>query len=160
MHMNLATEAGSRLDLRQRGKAFDRFLNWLRHTILLNWIVGWETLDPAKPNRCCSGHLGRLGISDDGDIVLHLEAPRDSAADASAGSPKWECQPLLNERNAAVGLVCELPLRDRPNFSNLSELEVCLLVRVCGRWVRDRLHGHNELHPISSIEILRGRTQR
>jgi hypothetical protein len=50
--------------------------------------------------------------------------------------------------------VCELPLRDRPRFNNLAELEVSQQVRVCGRWVRDRLHGHNELHPVSSIDVL------
>jgi hypothetical protein len=81
---------------------------------------------------------------------LHLEAPSGSAV---AGA-RWDFSPLLNARNAGIGPVCELPLRDRPKFDNLSELEVCQQVRICGRWVRDRFHGHNELHPISSIEIL------
>lgn len=140
-----------RLDLSQRGKLLDRILNRLRGTVLLNWIVGWETLDPRDPTRCCAGHLARLGIADDGDVVLHLEPDLDAAP---AGS-NWDCSPLLKARNAGIGLVCELPLRDRPKFNNLSQLEVCQQVRVCGRWVRDRFHGHNELHPITSIDILR-----
>jgi hypothetical protein len=136
--------------LRRRGTLFARLLNRLRGTRALNWIAGWKTLDPANPSRCCAGRLARLHIADDGDIVLNLEAP-------GAGE-QWECDQLLNERNAALGLVCELPLRDRENFSNLSELRVSQQVRVCGRWVCDRVHGHNELHPITSVEIVPNRT--
>jgi len=144
------------LDLRNRGRPLDRFLNRLRGTLLLNRFIGWKTLDEENPSRCCSGHLAQLTIADDGDIVLHLRPP-NSQGDRrmSAEVESWECAALLNERNSEIGLVCELPLRDRPRFDNLPELRTCLHVRICGRWVCDRLHGHNELHPVSSIEILR-----
>jgi hypothetical protein len=147
----VASAGGERLDLRQRGTLFGRLLNRLRRTLALNWLVGWKTLDQTNPIRCCSGRLARLHVADDGDIVLNLEA--------SAGGGRWACDELLNERNATLGLVCELPLREREHFSNLSELRASQQVRVCGRWVCDRAHGHNELHPISSIEILRNGTR-
>lgn len=146
-----ASGGGGRLDLRQRGTLSGRLLNGLRRTPALNWILGWKTLDQTTPIRCCSGRLARLHVADDGDIVLNLEAPE--------GGGRWECDELLNERNATLGLVCELPLTERENFRNLSELRASQQVRVCGRWVCDRVHGHNELHPISSIEIVRNRTR-
>jgi hypothetical protein len=147
-------QSSSGLDLRDRGRLLNRLWKWLRRTFLLNWLVGWKTLDEQNPTRCCAGHVAELGIADDGDIVIHLKPPSSKPDPRSGAEPAWDCAPLLNERNREIGLVCELPLGDRPRFDNLTELRTCLEVRICGRWVCDRGHGHNELHPISSIEIL------
>jgi hypothetical protein len=146
------------LDLRDRGKLLNRLWKRLRATFLLNWLVGWKTLDEENQTRCCAGYLAELGIADDGDIVIHLKPPTSMRDRGSGAEADWDCASLLNERNREIGLVCELPLSDRPKFDNLTELRTGLEVRICGRWVCDRGHGHNELHPISSIEILSANT--
>jgi hypothetical protein len=130
------------LDLSDRGNVLERFWKWLRGTFLLNWLLGWEILDTADPERACVGHISQVFISGDGDIVMYV---------TDLGG-EGDCRRLMNEGNTQ-GLVCEIPLGDRPRFDNLHLLRRCLTVTVRGRWVLDRAHGWHELHPVSRLDI-------
>lgn len=133
------TDYPNGLDLEDEGSWPGRFWKWVRGTFLLNWLLGWHTYDRTNPERTCTGHLSRLTIAGDGDINIYV-------------TPE-QCQNLLNPRNNGR-LVCEIPLADRRNFNNLHQLQVCRRIEIRGRYVRDRSHGWNELHPVSAITIL------
>ncbi len=58
------------------------------------------------------------------------------------------------DRGFAAKLLVEVDDPIRKNFPILSDLRDGDEVRVCGAWVFDRSHPHNEIHPATRLDIL------
>ena len=114
---------------------------------LVHHLSGW---DVYSPRICVEGVVAyQPGISDDdGDIGFALVLPPDQERYAwRPGSPMDQSHPRR--------LVVEIDQPIRRNFPVVYDLAKGDLIRVCGRWVYDRGHDHNEIHPATWIEILR-----
>jgi hypothetical protein len=104
----------------------------------------------GAPLKCATGTVVGLSIGYDGDVSFDVNGPG--------------VMPLVNYHNFAPGpggteppngIDIESPLSDRPQFSaTFAQLRPGIEVNVCGRWVADMHMLWNELHPLTSINLL------
>ena len=103
------------------------------------------------PTMCATGTVEGLSIGYDGDVGFDL----------------WDDPSILNLVNyhnfspgpggtpPPNGIDVEIPPFDRgPFIDAIKALRVGTRVRVCGQWVADMHMLWNELHPVSSLEVL------
>lgn len=146
------------LDLSYRGIWWEKFFKQFRPhgyfefgpallTVpIWHFFGGW---DVYKKNICVEGQITELKISKgDGDIYMLV---RLKAEYAHYSWRKNNPKDKINGRNILVVEIDE-PLRE--NFFILPDLALGDTIKVCGRWVYDRPHNHNEIHPARWMEIL------
>lgn len=114
-------------------------------------------INTNAPIKCATGQINGLSIGYDGDADFNLNATG--------------ILPLVNPFNEQGGtlgppngIVVELPPADRystsitpdglPAYLTLQKLQVGDEMRVCGRWVTDTRDYWNELHPVTSMQLL------
>ncbi len=114
---------------------------------IVHHFAGW---DVYRDDLCIEGVIEYSpGISDDdGDVgfALTLPPPYEEYG-FRPGHPMDHSSPRH--------LVVEVDEPIRKNFPVVYDLARGDCVRVCGRWVYDRGHDHNEIHPARWIEILK-----
>jgi hypothetical protein len=109
-------------------------------------FAGWTV---HKDHVCTTGDIVSLFISpDDGDFSFHLLLPPASRFLA------WRDGHVEEDRPNRTVILVEIDDPIRKNFPILPDLALHDRVRVCGRWVFDRGHGHNEIHPARCLEFL------
>jgi hypothetical protein len=114
----------------------------------------------AVPIKCATGPVIGLSIGYDGDVSFDVN---DSLVDPKLG-PGPGIAELTNYHNfqpgpggseSPAGIDIEVPLADRAIFlPKLAQLRIGTKVKVCGRWVADMHQFWNELHPVTSLDIL------
>ena len=148
------------LDLKQKGawwgkwgKAYRPSGYWdITPALLVSPIVhhfgGWDVL---APDICVEGVIGgRIFLADDdGDVVFPLVLTDGDHPYA------WRSNHPEDPTENKMHLVVEIDEPIRGFFPVISDLATGDTVRVCGRWVYDRGHDHNEVHPARWVEILR-----
>ncbi|KKR35516.1 MAG: hypothetical protein UT67_C0001G0021 [Candidatus Magasanikbacteria bacterium GW2011_GWA2_40_10] len=111
---------------------------------IIHYFSGWDVYG----NICVEAKIIDLQISDDdGDILIPLLLePKDIHYGWRKSHPK-------DKSNGRNWILVEIddPIRD--NFPILPDLGVGDKVKICGRWVYDRAHDHNEIHPANWVEI-------
>jgi hypothetical protein len=116
-------------------------------------------LNILAPIMCATGPVIGLSIGYDGDVSFDVN---DSLVDPELG-PGPGIAPLTNYHNfqpgpggseSPAGIDMEVPLADRGLFPNLNQLRIGTRITVCGRWVADMHQLWNELHPVTSLQIL------
>ncbi|HTM67777.1 MAG TPA: hypothetical protein VL426_00620, partial [Candidatus Binatia bacterium] len=113
---------------------------------IVHYFAGW---DVYEPHVCVEGRIKSLSVAqDDGDIGMHLAlVPRDARYAWRRGEPD-------DARLGRNDLVVEIDENIREFFPIVPELAVGDRVLVCGRWVYDRGHDHNEIHPARWIQFI------
>lgn len=121
---------------------------------IVHYFSGW---DIYAEDICDEGVVSTLHIwPDDGDVGFNL-IPLDPDSELGFARYGWRPGHPEDKLNRKLLLV-EIdggPQGIRNNFSVLHELADGDLVRVCGRWVYDRAHDHNEIHPARWVEIIK-----
>ncbi|MEK9152798.1 MAG: hypothetical protein AAB692_05540 [Patescibacteria group bacterium] len=114
-------------------------------TPLVHYLQGW---DVYAADVCADGKVASLFIEpSDGDINFDLDLdPGTMAYSWRKGHP----EDIGSRRRILV----EIDDPIRPNFPILPDIAIGDRVKVCGRWVYDRAHDHNEIHPARWVEIL------
>jgi len=121
---------------------------------IVHYIAGWDVY--AK-DICDEGIVADLHMwDDDGDVGFNL-VPLE--LDNEFGYARYGWRPGHPEdRMCYKRLLVEVdggPGDIRGNFPVLAEIRNGDLVMVCGRWVYDRAHDHNEIHPARWIKIIK-----
>jgi len=117
----------------------------------------YSKINTNAPIKCATGHINDLSIGYDGDIDFNV----NSSSLAPLVNPYNEQGGALGPPN---GIVAEIPPADRgstsitpdhqPVSQTILKLRVGMLAHICGRWVTDTRDLWNELHPITSLQIL------
>lgn len=148
------------LDFREHGRWYAKFGKTFRPSgyadvfgpalfaaPVVHYFAGW---DVYAGRRCVEGTLKSIDIAeDDGDVGLHL------ALDAPFLRYSWRRNHPEDGPNRRDDMVVEVDEWDRQSFPILPDLLPGDRIRVCGRWVYDRGHDHNEIHPARWIEFIR-----
>lgn len=121
---------------------------------LVEYFSGWDVYEEEI---CDIGKVADLTIwPDDGDFNFHLLPLQP---EYSPGYARYGWRPDHPEDRANHKLILvEIdggPMGIRDNFPILPEVKIGDLVMVCGRWVYDRAHDHNEIHPTRWLQILK-----
>ncbi len=115
-------------------------------TPIVHYFFGW---DVYEKNLCVEGIANDLHIQyDDGDLNFSLLLEPDFARYS------WR-KNHLEDKLARRTLVVEIDEPIRNNFPIANDLANGDRVKVCGRWVYDRAHDHNEIHPANWVEIMK-----
>ncbi|HTK05194.1 MAG TPA: hypothetical protein VL500_06410 [Candidatus Eisenbacteria bacterium] len=113
---------------------------------IVHHFAGW---DVYAPDVCVRGVIRTMGVAqDDGDVGLHL------TLDPALARYSWRRNHPEDEGRGRRDLVVEVDENIRGYFPIIPELAIGDHVLVCGRWVYDRGHDHNEIHPARWIEFL------
>lgn len=133
----------------EEGDGWKLLLPWrwgpaLLFSPIVHHFAGWDLYGHI----CVEAKIIDLKISDDdGDILIPLYLEPEYAYYG------WRENHPLDEINAHNWILVEIddPIRD--NFPILPDLGVGDKVKICGEWVFDRAHDHNEIHPANWVEI-------
>lgn len=121
--------------------------NWgpaLFLTPVIQYFSGWDVYGDI----CVEAKIIDLKVSDDdGDILIPLLL---EPKDAHYG---WRKNHPADEINAHNWILVEIDDLIRDNFPILPDLGIMDKVKICGLWVFDRAHDHNEIHPARWVEI-------
>lgn len=113
---------------------------------IVHHFAGW---DVYASDVCVRGVIRSMGVAqDDGDVGMHL------TLDPAFARYSWRRNHREDEARGRKDLVVEIDENIRGNFPIIPELAIGDHVLVCGRWVYDRGHDHNEIHPARWIEFL------
>ncbi|MBI4457917.1 hypothetical protein HY633_03065 [Candidatus Uhrbacteria bacterium] len=114
-------------------------------TPLVHHLQGW---DVYADGICVRGVIKTLNIEPtDGDINFDVDL------DDETMRYSWR-RTHPEDEGVRRRILVEIDDPIRPNFPILPDLAIGDLVKVCGRWVYDRSHDHNEVHPARWVEIL------
>lgn len=122
--------------------------NWgpsLFLTPIIQHFAGWDVYGDI----CVEGKTAIIPkiSDDDGDILIPiLLEPKD----AHYG---WRKNYIADKINAHNWILVEIDNPIRNNFPILPDLNVNDKVKICGLWVFDCAHKHNEIHPARWVEI-------
>lgn len=113
---------------------------------VVHFFAGW---DVYADRRCVEGTLKGISIAeDDGDVGMRL------TLDGPYLPYSWRRNHPEDGPARRDDMVVEVDEWDRRNFPILPDLIPGDRIRVCGRWVYDRGHDHNEIHPARWIEFI------
>ncbi len=114
---------------------------------IVHFFSGWDVYNDSL---CVEGKILSLEVSeDDGDInFIVLLEPDHAHYSWRENHPEDE----ITKRNF---ILVEIDDWIRGNFPIIPDLAVGDTVKVCGQWVYDRAHDHNEIHPARWVEILK-----
>lgn len=107
---------------------------------------GWDVYNDSV---CVKAQITDLAISgDDGDILITL------LLEPNHTHYSWRMNHPEDESAGRNWILVEIDENIRKNFPIIPDLAIGDTVKVCGEWVYDRAHDHNEIHPAHWVEIL------
>ncbi len=147
------------LDFREHGRWYAKFGKTFRPSgfgdvlgpallaaPIVHFFAGW---DVYADHACVEGVLKSIDIAeDDGDVGMHV------ALAAPFLRYSWRRNHPEDGPGGRDDMVVEVDEWDRGSFPILPDLAPGDRVRVCGRWVYDRGHDHNEIHPARWIQFI------
>jgi hypothetical protein len=118
---------------------------------IVHYFAGW---DVYADDICVEGIAMSMKVSDDdGDVGFTLKLPPSQAKYA------WRRNHIedVPDRDR---IIVEIDEPQRKNFPVVYDMAPGDRLKVCGRWVYDRGHDHNEVHPARWVEILEENAER
>ena len=113
----------------------------------------------VAPVLCATGPVTGMSIGYDGDVSFDVWNPSVTPPAGSRSIPSLvnyhNFEPGPGGTDPPGGIDVEIPLKDRPMFlAQITRLRMGMQVKVCGHWVADMHQLWNELHPVTSLDIL------
>lgn len=113
---------------------------------IVHYFWGWDVYNDSV---CVKAQITDLAISgDDGDILITL------LLEPNHTHYSWRMNHPEDESAGRNWILVEIDENIRKNFPIIPDLAIGDTVKVCGEWVYDRAHDHNEIHPAHWVEIL------